>query len=75
MFKSMFHQFYSHIRVWIKGIPYLLNEPNIHSFSNLSLNKISLNTFGKDFKHLPLPALKISITTPESLLVFPIVIY
>ena len=53
-FKSK-SQRYSPIRVWIKGILFPLkigtNELNIHSSGNVSLNKISLNIFVKDFKH------------------------
>ena len=47
-----------------------INELNIHSSSNLFLNKILLNIFVKDFKHLSLPALNISIVTPEGPLAF-----
>ena len=46
-FKSMIQQLYFPIRVWIKGSPFPLkiatNTLNIHSSSNLSLKKISVN--------------------------------
>ena len=50
------------------------NKVNIHSSSNLSLNKISSNMFAKDFKYLSLPALNNSIPTSEGPLAFPIFI-
>ena len=77
-FKSMFQKLYSPIRVWIKGIPFLLNigtnELNIHCSGNLSYDKI-LNMFVKDFKNLSPPALNDSITTPEGPLAFLIFIW
>ena len=63
----------------MKGISFPLktctNELNIHSSGNLSLNKISLNIFVKDFKHLSPPALNTSIETPEGPLAFLIFIW
>ena len=77
-FESMFQQLYSPIRVWIKGSPILLkigpNKLNICSSGNLFSNKISLNMFAKDFKHLSPPALKFFTATPEGPLTFPIFI-
>ena len=73
-FTSMFQQFYSPITIWLMGSPFPLktgaNKLNIHSSCNLSLNKISLNMFVKDFKHLSPPALNISRATPEGPLGF-----
>ena len=66
-FKSMFQQLYSPIG--LSGSPFRLktgtNELNSHSSSNLCLNKISLNMFVRDFKHLSPPALNNSIAAPE----------
>ena len=73
-FKSMFRQLYSPIKVWIQRIPFPLkvgtDKLNIHSSSNLTLNKISLNMFVKDFKHLSPPASNNSIATPQGPFVF-----
>ena len=41
----------------------------MHYSGNLSLTKISLNMFVKDFKHLSPPVLNNSIATPEAPLV------
>ena len=76
--KACSKKLYSPIRVWIKGIPFLLNigtnELNIHCSGNLSYDKI-LNMFVKDFKNLSPPALNDSITTPEGPLAFLIFIW
>ena len=60
----------------LRGSPFPLKigtkELNIHSSGNLSLNKISLNMFVKDFKHLSPPALNNSVGTLEGPAAFPI---
>ena len=56
------------------GFPFLLkigtNKLNIHSSGNLSMNKILLNMFVKDFKDLSPPALNNSKQPPEGPLAF-----
>ena len=71
---SSFKNFIPLYEFGLRGSPFPLkistNKLNIHSYGNLSLDKISLNMFVKDFKHLSPPALNISIATPEGPLAF-----